>query len=146
MKLPAMLLLMGPFPLDDHMGMAVACAILDRSLRPGRNDVFVQYDTVRKTRSMMTNIAQATAGGLGDVIGSCEKTRVWISDVPTHSFWFTRFMTGFHRRIGDLKKQDKAISIDVVLEADKILETEWRKLDDWKNNLLAAKRIAEMGF
>jgi hypothetical protein len=67
----------------------------------------------------MTNITQATAGGLGDVIGSYEKTRVWISDVPTHSFWFTRFMTGFHRRIGDLKKQDKAISIDVVLEADK---------------------------
>jgi hypothetical protein len=88
---------------------------------------------------MMTNIAQATAGGLGDVIKSYEKTRVWISDVPTHSFWFTRFMAGFHRRIGDLKKQDTTISINVVWEADKILEAEWRKLEDWKKDLPAAK-------
>jgi hypothetical protein len=122
MKLPTMLPPMGPFPLDDRMGMAVACAILDRSLRPGRTDIFLQHNTVRKNRLMLTNIAQASASGLGDVIGSYEKLRVWILSVPTYSFWFTRVMTGFHKRVGDLKKQDKAITIDVLLEGDKILE------------------------
>jgi hypothetical protein len=136
---------MGPFPLGDYVGMGIACAILDRSLRPGRNDVFVQYDTVRKTRSVMTNAAQASTGGLGDVIGSYEKSRVWISSVPTHSFWFSRFMTGFHKRVGDLKKQDKAMTIDVILEVGKLLQSEWNRLGRWDTNLVGAKRIAEMG-
>jgi hypothetical protein len=135
-----------PFPLDDSLGMAVARPILDRSLRPGRNNIFVQYNTVRKTRSMMTNVSQALAGAMGDVIGSHEKTSVWISNVPTHSFWFTRFMMGFHRHVGDLKKQDKAITIDVLLEADKLLEGEWKRLGNWKEKLPEAKRIAEMGL
>jgi hypothetical protein len=45
-----------------------------------------------------------------------------------------------------LKKQDKAIMIDVLLEADKILEEEWKKLGNWKEKLSEAKRIAEIRF
>jgi hypothetical protein len=102
------------------MGMIVARAILDRLLDPGRNDTFVQFTTVRKTRSMMTNVAQATASGLEDVIGSYKRSRVWISSVPTHLFWFTIFMSGIHKRVGDVTKQDKAVTIDVILEVDRI--------------------------
>ena len=36
---------MGPFRLRDDVGMLGAMAVLDRSLDPGRNDEFVQYDT-----------------------------------------------------------------------------------------------------
>jgi hypothetical protein len=33
------------------------------------------------------------------VIGSYKRSRVWISLVPTHSFWFTRFMSGMHKMV-----------------------------------------------
>jgi hypothetical protein len=54
-------------------------------------------------------------------------------------------MTGFHKRVGDLKKQDKVMTIDVILEVGKILQSEWNRLGEWNTNLAGAKRIAEMG-
>jgi hypothetical protein len=63
-----------------------------------------------------------------------------------HSFWFTCFMGGFHQRIGDLRRQDKAITINIILAVDDILEHEWKRLGDWRMKLTEAKRISEMGF
>jgi hypothetical protein len=96
MGMPSISPPLGPFPLEDQCGMAVACALLDRSLDQGIHDTFVQYETFRKTRSALTNVSQVAVGGLGDSIGAYERNRMWISDVSTHSFWFTRFMAGLH--------------------------------------------------
>lgn len=94
---------MGPYPLEDTFGMKAAICVLDRSLDQGHYERFVQFETFRKTRSAITNITQAGAGGLSDVVGAYEQERVWISHVPTHSFWFsTRFMVGLHKRVGDI--------------------------------------------
>jgi hypothetical protein len=43
---------MGPFPLEDTFGMAAALVMLQSSLKPGKNDKFVQFGTVRKFRSV----------------------------------------------------------------------------------------------
>ena len=51
---------------------------------------------------------------------------MWISKVFTHSFWFTRFMTGIHKRVGEIKRQDEPITIDVLHAVDVFLEREWR--------------------
>eukprot|EP00978_Attheya_sp_CCMP212_P011253 scaffold27642_cov30-Attheya_sp.AAC.1 len=50
-------------------------------------------------------------------------------------------MPGLHKRVGELRKQDEPLSIDVVHAAAHILEVEWAraKTKDQK------KRIAEMG-
>jgi hypothetical protein len=111
MGMPSITPPLRPFPLEDQCGMAVACALLDRSLDPGIHDTFVQYETFRKTRSAITNVAQVAVGGLGDSIGAYERNIMWISDVSTHSFWFTRFMAGLHKRVGDIRKQDKPITM-----------------------------------
>jgi hypothetical protein len=66
---------------------------------------------------------------------------MWILGVVTHSFWFTRFMEGLHKRVGEVRHQDEAITIEVLHELDKILEKGWRQA-----KLPALKRqVAEMG-
>jgi hypothetical protein len=82
-------------------------------LDPGMHDTFVQYETFRKTRSANTNASQVAVGGLSDSVGAYERNMIWISDVATHSFWFTRFMAGLHKRVSDIRKQDEPITIEI---------------------------------
>eukprot|EP00978_Attheya_sp_CCMP212_P047499 scaffold421453_cov67-Attheya_sp.AAC.1 len=63
---------MGHFPLSDDAGMRIAIGILNRSLDPGSHEEYVQWTTFRKTRSVITNVAQAGVGGLTDSIASYE--------------------------------------------------------------------------
>jgi hypothetical protein len=66
---------------------------------------------------------------------------MWISEVVTHSLWFSRFMLGLHKRVGETKKRDVPLTIEVVHAVHKLLEAEWRRTADpglrWK--------VAEMG-
>jgi hypothetical protein len=139
--MPSVMPPMGPFPLRDEFDMQAAIAILDRSMDPGKHAEFVQWETFRKPRSSITNVSHAGVGAMGDSVGAYERKKVWISSVITHTFWFDRFMTGLHRQVGEIKKQDWPIPIGALHEADKILEWEWSKAV----TLTGQKRIAEMG-
>jgi hypothetical protein len=141
LNMPSLTPPMGPFPLMYSLGMSVAIAVLDRSLDPGNYDDFVQWETFRRSRSCVTNISQAGVFGLGESVGAFERRKMWFSQVVTHSFWFSRFMAGLHKRVGEIKKRDEAITIDVVHAIEDILNSEWRKRDNPK----VKRRIAEMG-
>jgi len=65
---PSLMPAMGPFPLQDDWGMKAAVAILDRTFDPATYEDRVQFETFRKLRSGVTNVAQPGASGLGDVI------------------------------------------------------------------------------
>jgi len=132
---------LGPFPLEDTFGMKAAIAVLDKSLDKGVYERFVQWETFRKTRSAITNAHQASADGLGDTVGAYERSRVWISNVATHSFWYTRFMTGLHKRVGEVVKPDWPVPIAVMQYIDRGLNRLWSHESD----LATKKRIAEMG-
>jgi hypothetical protein len=132
---------MGPFPLDDSVGMKAAIAVLDRSLDPGVYSECVQWGTFRKTRSAITNISQAGVSGLQDSVGAYERKHVWISTVVTHQFWFSRFITGVHLRVGEIRKPDELLTIDVLHEIHRILSREWGQAVA----PAARKRVAEMG-
>ena len=132
---------LGPFPLDDVHGMLHAIAILNRSLDQGVYEKQVQWATFRKLRSHITNVHQASPGGLGDVVGAYERNRCWVSKVPTHTFWFTRFMEGLHRRVGEVVKPDWPVTIEVMKHIDTMLEEQW---DAAADDYVARKRIAEM--
>ena len=125
MRVPCLVPEMGPFPLQDTMGMMCAASILDRSLDPGLTEDFVQWATFRGGRSFIPNATQAGVAGLSEVVGGYEKNRVWISKSVTHSFWFSRFMEGLHKRVGEVVRQDEPISIDVLKTIEVILEAEW---------------------
>jgi hypothetical protein len=122
--------------------MMAAMTVLERSLDPGKEHAtHVQWDTFRKSRSAITNGAQAGVSGLEDTIRAYEKKRVWISKVPTHTFWFCRFATGIHRRVGNVKKQDEAVTIDTLHAIEKILEKRWRLASTRDDN----RDIARLG-
>jgi hypothetical protein len=121
--------------------MMSAAAILDRSLDKGLTEEFVQWDTFRGTRSFVTNCTQASVAGLSDSVGAYERKKMWISGVVTHSFWFSRFMEGLHKRVGEVRHQDEPVTIDVLLAIEDILEKEWRRSDRPQTR----RRVAEMG-
>jgi hypothetical protein len=139
--MPCVTPFLGPWPLEDTLGMKAAMAVLDRSLDKGVYEDTVQWDTFRRSMSAVTNISQAAVGGLEDSVGAYEQNRMFISGVVTHKFWFSRFMTGVHKRVGQVRKPDKELTIDVIHAVDRILEGEWENATRTEQR----KRIAEMG-
>jgi hypothetical protein len=91
--------------------------------------------------STVTNISQAAVGGLEDSVGAYKRNRMFISGVVTHKFWFSRFMSGVHKRFGQVHKPDRVLTIDIIHAVDKILEVEWDNL----RRTVERKRISEMG-
>jgi hypothetical protein len=139
MGAPCLVPEMGPYPLHDSMGMMSAASVLDRSLDRGKSEEHVQWDTFRGTRSFLTNATQAGVSGLGETVGAYEKSKMWISGVVTHSFWFSRFMEGLHKRVGEVRHQDEPITIDVLKAIECILDTEWEQAKTTKEKLVAAE-------
>jgi len=117
----------GPFPVQDLDGIEVACNMLVRSLRPGQNAANVQYETIRKGRSAISNYVHASAGGTGDVaISMGDRGGSFVTASPTNSPWFRRFLVGCHRRMGDTWIPDRALTIDEVLAAQAVCEDDWQ--------------------
>jgi hypothetical protein len=83
----------GGSALKDECGVkVVACSLLLRSRDPGKNAKTVQYETIRKMRSHISNFVHATPGGRGATFMSEDGNAGSISNSPTNSAWFRRFM------------------------------------------------------
>ncbi|KAL7565120.1 hypothetical protein ACA910_005126 [Epithemia clementina (nom. ined.)] len=53
------------------------------------------------------------------------KRSTFITNSPTNSLWFKRFMDGCHECMGDVKIQDTALSIDVLLGLQEMCQQGW---------------------
>jgi len=120
----------GPLPNFDTFGILLACDILIRSLDSGINSTNVQFSTIRKLRSHVSNFVHTTATGVGATFMAEEGKSHTISQSPTNSYWFKRFILGCHKRMGDVLIPDQPITIEelkAVLEMQKeLLEpTSW---------------------
>ena len=62
----------GPWPLEDTVGMKAAVAVLDCSLDKGTYKANVQWDTFRKQMSTVSNGSQASVNGLLNSVGAYE--------------------------------------------------------------------------
>jgi hypothetical protein len=116
---------LGPYPVEDFQGMSVAVLILMRSLDPGINETYVQFNTARKMRSAYANFWQASIEGENDAVVQRNTTKLFSTNCPTHGPWFERFMLGMHKRQGDQSYPDQAISIEVMLALMKRFEKAW---------------------
>ena len=108
----------GPYPIEDKWGWSVAFAMLVKSLRPGRHaKSHTQYATIRKLRSSAGNLFGAAWSGAkeGNAIIGPGSTQVVSTHSPTNSLWFVRWSQGCEGRMGFIIKQNKAISIHVML-------------------------------
>jgi hypothetical protein len=123
----------GPHPLEDTFGMFASCVMLEHSLNPGINEANVQFGTIRKTRSALTNYSATTANELTlpTLVGGNKGVRWSFSSTPMHGEWFDRFKLGCHSRMGDDTRPDKAMAIELLLEIQKLYE---KKLFQCKTN------------
>jgi hypothetical protein len=115
----------GPWPIEDIWGMRTATVILQRSLAPGKNASFVQYETIRKTRSHMSNFVHTVPGGMGEMFIASESNVSGMTRSPTNSPWFKRFMQGCHRWMGDVWCPDRPLTMREALAIQEDLENDW---------------------
>ena len=127
----------GPFGVADDWGLAHAVLILSKSLDPGRNSNQVQYQTVRKLRSTLSNFAHTCPGGLGPAFVNEDGTGARVSYSATNTKWSKRFHLGCHRRMGDVWKPNKALTRVELSACFTIFDLEWNstKESDWDKRL-----------
>jgi hypothetical protein len=133
----------GPLPFNYDSGLKAAIGILWRSKRPGLHETNMKYSSVRKARSLHTDLYNASARHLENAMTwRSEKARFTSTKAPTETEWFNRFMTGFKARVGERRKQDAAISIEVMKALQTSLEEDWEEVVVMKD-LSLQRRIAE---
>ena len=122
----------GRVPDYDHCGYEVACHILLNSLNGGRNNTnYTQWITIRKMRTCFTtqvrasNIANKTTLAINDNMGIYQR----ISQDICGSFWFNRFTVGCSKRMGTETRQNKALSIPLLLV---LIENVEKKIKSFK--------------
>ena len=109
----------GPFPDNDVMGYGTAVIMVKSSLRKGRYEGYKQFATIRKIRSAVSNQWETSvAAGMQTLtLASEDRSKASIlSSCPTQSRWFKRFAEGCCIRMGEVTKQDKALSRDILHE------------------------------
>jgi hypothetical protein len=116
---------MGPFPLEDSFGMAEAIVMLERSTDPGRHASSIQFETLRKMRSMFSNVYHTTASAQNAMVMAKENRKMAVTRCVTYGEFFERFIRGAHKRMGDIVKPDRALSLILLHELMLQLELDW---------------------
>jgi hypothetical protein len=108
----------GPLPTTDHCGYKVAIQMVLSSLDAGNySDSHKQWDTIRTLRTAYSNQVRAAAGAnqstytLADDEGKSYKR---LCADPCGSLWFSRFMDGCRKRMGQDWRPDWALSPKLV--------------------------------
>jgi hypothetical protein len=116
----------GPFPVADLWGMKFATGMLLRSRDPGINSSNIQFETLRKMRTHLANFIHTIPGGRGATLFMTDDgTGGTLSNSPTNTEWFRRFMKGCHKRMGDVWVPDRALTVKELTCALSLLQEDW---------------------
>ena len=132
----------GPLPGFDHCGYGVAIQMLLKSRESGKyHTSHQQWDTIRRLSVAYNNQVRASGAANSSswsVGKSNGKQYSRICEDPCSSLWFSRFLTGCKRRMGQDWRPDRAISpefmkalmgnIEEKLSADYLKPEERRRL------------------
>ena len=134
---------LGLFPIGDCSGVAIACIMMQRSLKPRKNAKTIQFKTLRKTRLAYANYSHASCFGTGDSTMQDNGNGSRVSHAVTNSFWFKRFNAGCHCRMRDVWLADKAVSRYVIDGYFLVLEKDWSEIwDHDKDDVFTLRRVA----
>ena len=122
---------------EDTCGMQQALMVLASSLGKGIYASTKQVESVRKTVSGLTN----AYGASGDFAARDEvedENKRWDTlpsvtrPAPTSLPWFKRFMKGLKLRTGQERRQNEALTSDMLNALDELVERRWRETKDEK--------------
>ena len=100
---------------EDRVGMRVAIIMLNASLRPGKYVDHLQPDSVRKTRTWWNNAYLAGNRYMTNSIYAKDGKKMHETNSVTSGPWFARFQKGLKMRTGQIRKQNEAMTIRVLL-------------------------------
>jgi len=117
---------LGPYPVGDPLGYSVAIAMIVKSREKGRYEDYQQFETIRKVRAAYSNVYMCSVNGVSSLrtLGG-ESAKFHLNDCPTNSLWFERFTRGCLSRMGQIVKQDMAVSLRVMHAMLQLLEESW---------------------
>lgn len=121
---------MGPYPLEDSFGVTEAILLLERSTDPGKHVYAIQFGTMHKMRSMFSNIYNASSKGNGGMVMAKDAKKMTVTKCKTHGEFFERFVRGAQKRMGDIVKPDRSLSLPILHVIMDILEQEWEVAED----------------
>jgi hypothetical protein len=119
---------LGLFPLRDVDGMGSAVVQLLKTLDPGKHEKYVQFDTAKNVWTVLGTVWEVSVESKDQTVIVQDTTKSFLTTSPTKSQWFSRFMQGMHKRMGDLSKQDEAISVELMETLIKEFEKDWMKV------------------
>jgi hypothetical protein len=130
---------LGPFPVMDNLGYAIAIAMIMKSREPGKYAEYQQFESIRKLRAGFTNVYMTSVIGTESLrtVGG-DKAKYFLNNCPTHSTWFEKFSKGCLSRMGQVVKQDRAISLDLMHAFLGLLDEEWENAHSLKDKSLVA--------
>jgi hypothetical protein len=145
-------LVMGPMPVDDVTGHAVAVHVLLASRETGRYHAdHKQYETIRKHRSVFSNLWNASARGAAVNISIGKDTRsqsLLLSACPTDSEWYKRFDKGLRKRMGQDVRSQLGFSIGVMTVMMRRFELLWNESPpgDEKDDVLGVMAYSVISY
>ncbi len=116
---------LGLVEVQDQVVMAEALTNLVTSLRPGRNSTNIQWDTMRKMRTWLSNAHDAGCKYSCKMVVGMDRTKQHVMSGHTSGKWFSRFMRGARLRMGMIRKQNEALSSALALAVCEAVETRW---------------------
>lgn len=111
--------------LEDRVGMGIAIVTLHSSLRPGKYCRHLQYDSMRKTPTWYGHVHRGGAAYSRLTLFAQDERKVKTSTSPTDGEWFQRFKLGAKLRMGQIRKQDEALTPGIIRALDEVAEEEW---------------------
>jgi hypothetical protein len=127
-----------PHPVDDTIVIVMVVALIDHSLNAGVNETTLQFNTIQKTRSAVSNYERTTAeeNRQAALAGYKKGERMGVINTSMYSLWFDRFTVGCHIRMSDDILPDIAMCIVLLLEIQRKLEEDLERcetLEDMRN-------------
>jgi hypothetical protein len=110
----------------DRVGMGVAILTVVTLLRAGINSSNIQCSTMRKTPTWYGNAFDAGSEYTCNTVVGLDQKKEYLSSSHTLGKWFSRFMRGARLRMGMVRRQNEALTLELVLKVCSIAEGEWR--------------------
>ncbi len=116
---------LGSREVQDRVGMSEALMTFATSLRPGRNSINIQWDTMRKTRTWLNNAHDAGREYTCETVVGLDHAKQYISSGHTSGKWFGRFMKGARMRMGMIHRQNEALTSSLAIAICAEAEAHW---------------------
>ena len=126
LRTESLLPVLGNPTVTDRVGIGMAILTVVTSLRAGINSSNIQYDTMRKTPTWYGNAFDAGSEYTCDTVVGLDQKKQYLSSSHTFGKWFSRFMRGARLRMGMVRRQNEALTSELVLRMCSVAEGEWR--------------------